>query len=163
SRKPQSIARASFTNACFISMIWSSRERNRFCSLVFRRSRGRIANPRSITSSEKNHGLRFEGILKIDLQGNRPPKAKNRQIRLLCAGQLTAPYHCLLIFARPTCLLCAPPVGVHPRMGGIIPLSHRVVAGALLGPAAHTSQQVRLTVPAWPDAIFGRSPTGSKS
>jgi len=36
--------------------------------------------PRSISSSEKNHGLRFEGILKIDLQGNRPPKAKNRQI-----------------------------------------------------------------------------------
>src|SRR5262249_55646397 len=44
--------------------------------LVSRRSRGRIANPRSINSSEKNHGLRFEGILKIDLQGNRPPKAK---------------------------------------------------------------------------------------
>src|SRR6516162_1073254 len=32
--------------------------------------------PRSISSSEKNHGLRFEGILKIDLQGNRLPKAK---------------------------------------------------------------------------------------
>ena len=31
--------------ACFISMIWSSRERNRSCSLVSRRSRGRIANP----------------------------------------------------------------------------------------------------------------------
>jgi hypothetical protein len=26
-------------------MIWSSRERNRSCSLVSRRSRGRIANP----------------------------------------------------------------------------------------------------------------------
>jgi hypothetical protein len=34
----QSIARASFTNACFMSMIWSSRERNRSCSLVFPRS-----------------------------------------------------------------------------------------------------------------------------
>src|SRR5262249_52803341 len=45
SRKPQSIARANFTNACFISMIWSSRERNRSCSLLSRRSRGRIANP----------------------------------------------------------------------------------------------------------------------
>src|SRR5262249_55920455 len=45
SRKPQSIARANFTNACFISMIWSSRERNRSRSLVSRRSRGRIANP----------------------------------------------------------------------------------------------------------------------
>src|SRR5215471_6711231 len=49
-----------------MSMIWSSRERNRSCSLVSRRSRGRIANPRSISSSEKNHGLRFEGILEID-------------------------------------------------------------------------------------------------
>jgi hypothetical protein len=29
-----------------------------------RRSRRRIANPRSISSSEKNHGLRFEGSLK---------------------------------------------------------------------------------------------------
>jgi len=28
-QKTQSIARASFTNACFISMIWSSRERHR--------------------------------------------------------------------------------------------------------------------------------------
>src|SRR5262249_27815415 len=45
SRKPQSIARANFANACFISMIWSSRERNRSCSLLSRRSRGRIANP----------------------------------------------------------------------------------------------------------------------
>src|SRR5262245_34056465 len=59
-----------------MSMIWSSRERNRSCSLVSRRSRGRIANPRSINSSEKNHGLRFEGILKIDLQGNRPQRPK---------------------------------------------------------------------------------------
>ena len=40
-----------------------------------------LALPRSISSSEKNHGLRFEGILKFDLQGNRPSKAKNRQIR----------------------------------------------------------------------------------
>jgi hypothetical protein len=41
------------------------RERNRSCSLVSRRSRGRIAKfPHSISSSEKNHGLRCEGILK---------------------------------------------------------------------------------------------------
>jgi hypothetical protein len=40
SRKRQSIARASFTNAWFMSMIWSSRERNSSCS-----TRGRIANP----------------------------------------------------------------------------------------------------------------------
>jgi hypothetical protein len=32
---------------------------------------------RSISSGEKNHGLAIRGILKIDLQGNRPPKAKN--------------------------------------------------------------------------------------
>ena len=43
--------------------------------------------------SEKNHGLRFEGILKIDLQGNRPPKAKNRQIRLLERAQSSSPFN----------------------------------------------------------------------
>jgi hypothetical protein len=32
--------------------------------------------PRSISSSEKNHGFRFEGILKSNLQGNRLPKPK---------------------------------------------------------------------------------------
>jgi hypothetical protein len=46
-----------------MSLIRSSRERNRSCSLVSRRSRGR----RSISPSEKNHGLRFEGILKIEI------------------------------------------------------------------------------------------------
>src|ERR1700735_582289 len=45
-------------------MIRSSRERNRSCSPVSRRSRGRIAHPRSIISSERNHSLRFEGIAK---------------------------------------------------------------------------------------------------
>jgi len=49
--------------------------------------------PRSISSSEKNHGLRFEGILKFDLQGNRPPKAKNRQIRLLKRAQSFTPFN----------------------------------------------------------------------
>src|SRR6266446_4542554 len=44
SRKRQSIVRASFTRAWVMSMIWSSRERNRSCSPPSRRSRGRIAN-----------------------------------------------------------------------------------------------------------------------
>src|SRR5260370_1824518 len=44
SRKRQSIVRASFTRAWFMSMIWSSRERNRSCLPLSRRSRGRIAN-----------------------------------------------------------------------------------------------------------------------
>src|SRR6516164_8120643 len=84
-------------------MIWSSRERNRSCSLLSRRSRGRIAKfPRSISSSEKNHGLRFEGILKIDLQGNRPPKAKNRQIRLLERAQSSSLFNSFLNSSRAT-------------------------------------------------------------
>jgi hypothetical protein len=41
-RNCQSIARASFTNSWFMSMIWSSRERNRSCSPLSRRSRGRV-------------------------------------------------------------------------------------------------------------------------
>src|SRR5262245_42596670 len=49
--------------------------------------------PRCISSSEKNHGLRFEGILEINLQGNRPPMAKNRQIRLLERAQSSGPFN----------------------------------------------------------------------
>jgi hypothetical protein len=58
--------------------------------------------PRSISSSEKNHGLRFEGILKIDLQGNRPPKAKNRQIRLLERAQSSSLFNSFLNSSRAT-------------------------------------------------------------
>src|SRR5690242_16331209 len=45
-------------------MIRSSRERNRSCSPVSRRSRGRIAPPPSNISRARNHSLRFEGIAK---------------------------------------------------------------------------------------------------
>jgi ferredoxin-thioredoxin reductase catalytic subunit len=76
-------ARASFTNACFISMIWSSRERNTSRSLASRRSRGRIANPPLHLLEREESWLAIRGNPKIDLQGSRPPKARNRQIRLL--------------------------------------------------------------------------------
>src|SRR5262245_49122369 len=79
-----------------------SRERNSSCSLV---SVARVVAsqiPRSISSSEKNHGLRFEGILKIDLQGNRPPKAKNRQIRLLERAQSSSLFNSFLNSSRAT-------------------------------------------------------------
>src|SRR5262249_10712520 len=36
---------------------------------------------------------RLRSILKIDLQGNRPPKAKNRQIRLLERAQSSSPFN----------------------------------------------------------------------
>jgi len=49
--------------------------------------------PRSIGSSEKNHGLRFEGIPQIDLQENRAPKAKIRQIRLLERARSFSPFN----------------------------------------------------------------------
>src|SRR6516164_5923736 len=62
--------------------------------------------PRSISSSEKNHGLRFEGILKIDLQGNRPPKAKNRQIRLLERAQSSSLFNSFLNSSRATTPSC---------------------------------------------------------
>jgi hypothetical protein len=57
------------------------------------RSRGRIANPRSIGSSEKNHGLRFEGILEIDLQGNRPSKGQNPANSITCARPVISPFN----------------------------------------------------------------------
>lgn len=42
-RNRQSIVFASFTSACSASMIWTSRERNRSCSPLSRRSFGRMA------------------------------------------------------------------------------------------------------------------------
>jgi hypothetical protein len=49
--------------------------------------------PRLSHTARANHGMRFEGILKIDLQGNRTPKAKIRQIRLLVRAQSFSPYN----------------------------------------------------------------------
>jgi hypothetical protein len=43
--------------------------------------------------SRKNRGLRFEGILKSNLQGNRLPKVKNRQIRLLKRAQSASSFN----------------------------------------------------------------------
>src|SRR5262249_9174423 len=51
----------------------------------------------------------------------------------------------LRIFVVRCSLPCDPPVGGHSCNGGIIPRFHRVVVEALLGPAAHTSRQVRVT------------------
>src|SRR6516164_5724105 len=129
-------------------MIWSSRERNRSCSLLSRRSRGRIAKfPRSISSSEKNHGLRFEGILKIDLQGNRPPKAKNRQIRLLERAQSSSLFNSFLNSSRATGLLID-----RRRLVTIVPPGLRDaarVARVCRGPAEHVpiGEPVRGLVP----------------
>jgi hypothetical protein len=46
-------------------MIRSGRERNRSCSPVSYRSRGRVAHPPSIISRARNYSLRFKGIAKI--------------------------------------------------------------------------------------------------
>ena len=66
-----------------------------------RRSRGRIANPpRHQLEREESRLARFKGILKIDLQGNCPPKAKNRQSRLLERAQSSSPFNSFLILHR---------------------------------------------------------------
>jgi hypothetical protein len=62
-----------------MSMIWLSRERNRSCSLVSVAHVVASQNSPLLSSSEKNHGLRFEGILKsickeITLQGPKTGK-----------------------------------------------------------------------------------------
>src|SRR5262249_52080898 len=93
SRKRQSIACPSFTNACFISMIWSSRERNRSCSLVSRRSRGRIEIARLHQLEREESRLAIRGNPQIDLQGNRAPKAKISQIRLLECARSFSPFN----------------------------------------------------------------------
>src|SRR5216683_2755770 len=61
-------------------MTWSSRERNRSCSPLSRRSRGRIEPLRS-RSGVQNHGFGFEGIPNFKLQEN-PRRSPNfRQIQ----------------------------------------------------------------------------------
>jgi hypothetical protein len=75
-----------------MSMIWSSRERNRSCSPPSRRSRGRISQiPRSISSSEKNHGLRFEGILKIQFARKSPSKGQKPANSITSAHPISQP------------------------------------------------------------------------
>jgi len=59
--------------AWVMSMIWSSRERNRSCSPPSRRSRGRIANlPLHQFEREESRLGRFEGILKIQFARKSP-------------------------------------------------------------------------------------------
>src|SRR5262245_25641997 len=60
-----------------MSMIWSSRERNRSCSPLSRRSRGRIANPPLHHLEQKNHSLRFVRILKTEFARNSPSRGPN--------------------------------------------------------------------------------------
>ena len=70
------IPRASFTNAWFISMIWSSRERNSSCSPVSRRSRGRIANLPLHQLEREESRLAIRENLKIEFARKSPPKAQ---------------------------------------------------------------------------------------
>ena len=94
SRKPQSIARPSFTNACFMSMIWSSRERNRSRSLVSRRSRGRIAKfPAPSARARRITACDSRESSKLNLQANSSPRSKNRQIRLLERARSFSPFN----------------------------------------------------------------------
>src|SRR6266567_2565844 len=94
SRKRQSIVRASFTNACFISMIWSSRERNRSCSLVSRRSRGRIANPPLHQLEREESRLAIRGNPQIRFARKSPSKAKTGKF-----DYLSGPNHSALSIA----------------------------------------------------------------
>jgi hypothetical protein len=66
--------RASFTSACSVSMICSSRERNSSCSPLSRRSRGRIKILRSSTRVAENHGFRFEGIPYLEFARKSMPR-----------------------------------------------------------------------------------------
>src|SRR5262249_37311300 len=91
----QSIARESFTSACVRSMIRSSRERNRSCSPVSCRSRGRIAHPPSIISRARNHSLRFEGIAKTICKktaASPPNSGKNHYLERLNHPSRSTPW-----------------------------------------------------------------------
>src|ERR1700723_1317328 len=76
-------------------MIRSSRERNRSCSPVSRRSRGRIAHPPSIISRARNHSLRFEVIAKtICKKAAAPPpnSGKNHYLERLNYPSRSTPW-----------------------------------------------------------------------
>jgi len=47
----------------------------------------------SVNPSRGNHGRRFEGTTKANLQGNRSLSTKNRQIRLLRSTHFAKPYN----------------------------------------------------------------------
>ncbi|WP_210332955.1 hypothetical protein, partial [Rhizobium sp. RHZ01] len=76
---------------CFMLMIWSSRDRNKSCSPVWRRSRG-LPIPGSPIHRDKPSESRFanQGNLKLILQGNSPFGGCFRQLedlqilRFLC-------------------------------------------------------------------------------
>jgi hypothetical protein len=69
------------SSACSVSMICSNRERNRSCSPLSRRSRGRIKILRSSTRVAENHGFRFEGIPYLEFARKSMPKPHFRQIQ----------------------------------------------------------------------------------
>src|ERR1700741_1223468 len=76
-------------------MIRSSRERNRSCSPVSRRSRGRIAHPPSIISRARNHSLRFEGIAKTickKIAAPPPNSGKNHYLERLNHPSRSTPW-----------------------------------------------------------------------
>src|SRR5712691_217317 len=70
---------------------WSSRERNRSCSPLSRRSRGRIEPLRSSPRAAENHGFGFEGIPNFKLQENRRRSPNSRQIQSLEFPQFPLP------------------------------------------------------------------------
>ena len=60
-------------------------------------SRGRIAKfPRCISSSEENHGSRFEGIFKIEFASKHLAKAQNPANSITCARPVIQPIQWLL-------------------------------------------------------------------
>src|SRR3954451_7573166 len=63
-------------------MIWSSRARNRSPDLVVSCFFGRIAVPPLHQPKRENHDFRFEGILKMRLQGSEAPNPKTLQSRM---------------------------------------------------------------------------------
>src|SRR6266702_8482195 len=87
-------------------MIRSSRERNRSCSPVSCRSRGRIAHPPSIISRARNHSLRFEGIAKTICKKTAAPplnSGKSHYLERLNHPSRSTPWK----YFTGDCLVCA--------------------------------------------------------
>src|SRR6266702_526745 len=106
-------------------MTWSSRERNRSCSPLPRRSRGRI-EPSANHMTAENHSLRFEGIPNRNLQENRPRRPNFRQFQSKEFQKFLLPVNRFRIF--------------HGRLPTLI--EARLVAGIVGNYAKHFSPNV---------------------
>src|SRR5262245_18618342 len=142
-------------------MIWSSRERNRSCSLVSRRSRGRIANRPLHQLEREESRLAIRGNPQNRFARKSPSKGKKPANSITCARPVIQPIQWLLNFSRTTNSL----LGIKPTMvpfNGGAPATNALVGGQIdyiVTGIADIGQQVQTgTIKAYAVAATERHP-----